>query len=372
MDGFNLAGILTTAMEDARARVGHVNVLIAGRTGVGKSTLINSVFNSELATTGQGKPVTQTTRLIQKEGVPLRIWDTRGLEMADFSETLDSLIEVIREQSRSEEIHDHIHCGWLCIAEPGRRVERAEQDLCRALAEHMPVVGVITKASADRGFGAEVQQMLPETRNVVRVRAIDEKLDDGHTVPKTGLEELVELTADSIPDGVRDAAAAAQKISIQLKIKQARITIGTASASAAAAAAVPVPFADAAILIPIQVGMLARISVVFGLDTSRAWLSVLAGTAMGTTGATMAGRTVMANLLKLVPGAGWVAGSAIGAATAATLTTALGEMYIASIAALMDRTPEPVPDPDAVKAEFERQIRSATRGPWWKRLWPKA
>ena len=29
MDSFNLVALLTTVMEDARARVGHVNVLIA-------------------------------------------------------------------------------------------------------------------------------------------------------------------------------------------------------------------------------------------------------------------------------------------------------------------------------------------------------
>jgi len=48
-----------------------VNILIAGRTGVGKSTLINAVFQGNFATTGQGRPVTQSTREIKKEGIPL-------------------------------------------------------------------------------------------------------------------------------------------------------------------------------------------------------------------------------------------------------------------------------------------------------------
>jgi len=42
--------------------MGVCNVLIAGRTGVGKSTLINSVFHGRMAATGQGKPVTTTAR----------------------------------------------------------------------------------------------------------------------------------------------------------------------------------------------------------------------------------------------------------------------------------------------------------------------
>lgn len=40
------------------------------RTGVSKSTLIDSVFQGNFATTGQGRPVTQNTREIKKEGIP--------------------------------------------------------------------------------------------------------------------------------------------------------------------------------------------------------------------------------------------------------------------------------------------------------------
>ena len=71
----------------------------------------------------------------------------------------------------------HIHVAWLCIHEVGRRVQDAESGLCRALSEHTPVLGVITKARSDEGFRAEVQRLLPEARNVVRVRAIPEVAD---------------------------------------------------------------------------------------------------------------------------------------------------------------------------------------------------
>ena len=78
MKSLDLTAVVKKAIEEARRDLGKVNVLIAGRTGVGKSTLINSVFHGRLAATGQGKPVTQTTHLISKDGIPLAIWDTRG------------------------------------------------------------------------------------------------------------------------------------------------------------------------------------------------------------------------------------------------------------------------------------------------------
>ncbi len=40
------------------------------------------IFHGNMAVTGQGKPVTQTTRLISKEGIPLSIWDTHGRQVA--------------------------------------------------------------------------------------------------------------------------------------------------------------------------------------------------------------------------------------------------------------------------------------------------
>ena len=197
MDSFNLVEILTTAMKDAQARVGHVNVLIAGRTGVGKSTLINSVFNSELATTGQGKPVTQTTRLIQKEGVPLRIWDTprsgdgRLLRDTGLIDRGDTGAIAERGDPRSHPLRMALHSR---TGTPGG-TSRAGLVLCarrahaRSLRDHQGRCGSRIPSGGSADVAGDQER---GTRT-----AIDEKLDDGHAVPKTGLEELVELTADS-------------------------------------------------------------------------------------------------------------------------------------------------------------------------------
>ena len=45
----HVAAIVTKALEDAMRDRGRLNVLIAGRTGVGKSTLVNAVFQGRLA-----------------------------------------------------------------------------------------------------------------------------------------------------------------------------------------------------------------------------------------------------------------------------------------------------------------------------------
>ncbi|MGL5807928.1 MAG: hypothetical protein ACRC2R_17490 [Xenococcaceae cyanobacterium] len=112
----------------------------------------------------------------------------------------------------------HIHIAWICILEDSRRVQPAEEDLCRMLADHMPVVAVITKIrseKSDKGFRAEVQKLLPLAKNVVRTRALPEEDDDGNIRPAIGLKELVDLTMQLVPEGQKRAFVAAQKIDIE-------------------------------------------------------------------------------------------------------------------------------------------------------------
>jgi len=68
--------------------------------------------------------------------------------------------------------------------------------------------------------------------------------------------------------------------------------------------------------------------VAFGLKVDRSIITAFISTILGTTGATIAGRTIVANLFKLLPGVGTVVGGMITGGTAAVVTTALGEAYI--------------------------------------------
>lgn len=100
------------------------------------------------------------------------------------------------------------------------------------------------------------------------------------------------------------------------------------SATTGATGAVPIPFADAPLLIAQQVAMMLAINSVFGLDIERDALTALAATTIGVGGATVIGKTVASNLLKLIPVVGTVAGGAISAGTAGVITLALGKSYI--------------------------------------------
>ena len=357
----NLDKLLREALAKAKEMRGHVNVLIAGRTGVGKSTLINAVFESNLAETGQGRPVTKTTREITKEGIPITLFDTRGLETKDYLETFGELETLIVERCRDRDSERHIHLAWLCIHEDGRRVEDAEIALHEMLAKHVPLITVITKARSDDGFRSKILELLPKSRNAVRVRAIREELDGGIELPPMGLKELIEVSSELIPEGTRNALAAAQKADMKFKKQRARKIVVSSVTAATAAGASPIPFSDVAILAPIQVGMLAGITSIYGLELSRASLTTLLGSVIGVTGASFAGRAIVSNLLKLIPGGGTLAGSVISALTAASLTTILGEAYIATLSKLFSENPNAQPTPSEIAARLRSEMKKGPK-----------
>jgi uncharacterized protein (DUF697 family)/GTP-binding protein EngB required for normal cell division len=362
-DLVDIGELLKQKLEEALKKVGRVNVVIAGRSGVGKSTLINEVFQGRLATTGQGRPVTTEIREYTKEGVPLTIFDTRGLELDRYAETLQQLEELIVSRGRDADPMNHVHVAWLCISEDSRRVEEGESKVADMFSRHgVPVIAVITKVRSDNGFRAEVQRLLPTARNVARVRALGDQDDEGNLIKPKGLDDLVMATSEVVPEGQRTAFAAAQRVSLDLKKTRAHVVVMGAAATAAAIGAAPIPFSDAVLLVPVQVGMLASISAVFGLPVSKGFLSTLLGSAVTALGATFAGRAIVGGILKLLPALGWVAGGAISAATAAAMTTAFGETYIAALSALFAASPNELPGADDVAAAFKREITRRKAG----------
>ncbi|MDD6630032.1 MAG: 50S ribosome-binding GTPase [Faecalibacterium sp.] len=351
-----------------------LNVVVIGKTGVGKSTLINSVFGENVAEVGLGRPVTQSIRKLEKEGTPLAIYDTPGLELqGDHSaeNLLEQVTNLINEGIQSEDVNQAIHCIWYCINTASSRVEPTEMNFLRKLGENtkrcnVPVILVLTQAFSKKKTEEMVTALRKENlpvRQVVPVLAQDYEISEDYPKIKAfGIDKLVELMSELLPDTVRDTFIALQIASIDLKRKRARAAVTAAAGAAALTGASPIPFSDAAILVPTQVSMLAGITAIFGLPIEKAALTSIVSATIGTAGATVLGKTVVSNLIKMIPGAGTIVGAAISGTTAAALTGALGEAYIAILTrvasgdiSFADLTSKE--GMEELRREFEKQLR---------------
>lgn len=351
-----------------------LNVVVIGKTGVGKSTLINSVFGENVAEVGLGRPVTQSIRKLEKEGTPLAIYDTPGLELqGDHSaeNLLEQVTNLVNEGIQSEDVNQAIHCIWYCINTASSRVEPTEMNFLRKLGENtkrcnVPVILVLTQAFSKKKTEEMVIALRKENlpvRQVVPVLAQDYEISEDYPKIKAfGIDKLVELMSELLPDTVRDTFIALQIASIDLKRKRARAAVTAAAGAAALTGASPIPFSDAAILVPTQVSMLAGITAIFGLPIEKAALTSIVSATIGTAGATVLGKTVVSNLIKMIPGAGTIVGAAISGTTAAALTGALGEAYIAILTrvasgdiSFADLTSKE--GMEELRREFEKQLR---------------
>ena len=108
--------------------------------------------------------------------------------------------------------------------------------------------------------------------------------------------------------------------------------------------------------------MMLAINDIFKFDISEDALKSLATAVIGVGGATVVGKTIVANALKFIPVAGSVAGGALSATTAGLITLALGKAYIQVCKAIkmgdLDQDDlikkEGI---DALKAAFKEQLK---------------
>lgn len=318
------------AYEAAGKQIGRVNIAVFGKTGVGKSTLINAIFGEDVALTGIGRPVTQGSKMHVHTRGHLGIVDNEGLEIGKDSRLMVSELAEYVQEHRQKPLAEQIHLAWYCVLAGENRFEDFEEQFVTCLQSlDIPVILVLTQVpiaangihSNARALAAGIgDRHLPIVGGTVVLTSALGDSEMGYG--PHGLQDLLDRSFRVAPEGVRLALAAAQRIDMGRKRKASANVIAAATAAAAVAGATPIPFADAAVLMPIQTIMMMKIAHVYGLKLGQATAAAL----MATGAATTVGRSVVTGLLRLIPGVN-VAVMVISGSVAATLTAAMGAAW---------------------------------------------
>ena len=313
------------------------NVVVIGNSGVGKSTLINSVFRSEeMAETGIGEATTKEMRVYESEDLNFRLIDTMGFEHGIISQSKAILAvkKWSKESIKNDDRERQINVIWYCIDGTSRKMFKKNIDmLARATSEwrSVPIIVVITKsyskiereeniAMVKKAF-AQHKTLANNLKAVIPVVSRVYKIDDGVNVTPEGLAELLCATEKVIPEGIIASQNDIQAYEFKQKRVMAQSVIATSTAAAVTIGAVPIPIADGALLTPLEVGLIKGLSQIYGVEFEKN--SELLQTLINAGAAGIIGKTAL-SALKAIPGIN-IAVSALNAIVAGSVVYVLGQ-----------------------------------------------
>lgn len=314
------------------------NVLVVGNSGVGKSTLINAVLGENCAVTGFGtEGTTSRLTIYESQDIPFRVIDTIGFEPSWFKEM--KAINAINKWSKlsSREGHEdtQINAIWFCVEGTSRKLfPKAIKDLSRATVmwSSVPVIVVITKSYSvpERAENIEMvhnafakqKRYSKNLRKVIPVVAQTYQLNDSAYAPPEGISELIEVTNQLLPEGIRAAQTDIASFQLNRRRVSAHSVVGVATAGAVVVGAVPVPFSDAMILGPVELAEVNALAHIYGIkndEKSKRFLNSIVEVGTVSTAAKAA-----ISALKAIPGIN-LGASVLNAIIAGSIVAALGE-----------------------------------------------
>lgn len=246
-------------------------VLIYGKTGVGKSKLINSIFNGIFAEEALGKPVTKTIHQYSHKDYPISIYDTPGLEIDPKKQkTLrKDLSNLIKQKYKTKDKRQFIHCIWYCI-QCGSRIEDAEikfiQELSKQYSCQIPFIIILTQCYNNGDKEEMIKILENENLGIPIIPVVAEKKDYGSfTVQSFGLDKLILQMKDSLSEIIYHTQKNGDIVPLQYSRKLACMPISIGSVAAYGIGFVPFPYGKATAIGLINILMVKKIADIYGI-----------------------------------------------------------------------------------------------------------
>lgn len=314
------------------------NVLVIGNSGVGKSTLINSVLGDEKAKTGYGSSgTTDKLEIYESEEVAFRIIDTVGFEpsLVKGWKAINAVKKWSKESAKNGKEDSEINVIWFCVEGTSSKLfPKTIKDLSKATAmwETVPIVVVITKSYSvpERTQNIEMvsnafakqKRYSKNLKHIVPVVASTYTLNNTAFAAPEGITELIDVTNELMPEGIKAGAHDIYNFKLKRKKGLAQSIVALSTTAAVTVAAVPISLADALILSPIEVAQINGLAQLYEInkgEDSKQFLNSIVEVGTVSTAAKAA-----IGALKAVPGIN-IAASVLNAIIAGAIVAAIGE-----------------------------------------------
>ena len=212
-------------------KLNHFNILILGRAGIGKTTLINSILEFEgtpnelLTGEGTSKTMGPPMGYVSDSVKGLRLWDSQGIDKEKYNipKVVEDVKNLINQASLNNDPDKFIHCIWYCVS--GNRFEKSESESISELMgiyddDTLPIIIVYTEAYSDNTTEevcAEVKKVLGNLMannkkikeiNIMPVVAKNKEIKlrgISTTIEKFGIKPLMDLSIKKIMAAVNSA-----------------------------------------------------------------------------------------------------------------------------------------------------------------------
>ena len=204
---------LVSLNKEIIKNIEHLNIVLVGPSGVGKTTLINAILDLDIKT-GFGSPQTRDSEFFNSEKIPfLRLADSRGVEK-NTSSGIDSIFEniknFIQSQINSNDYDKFIHIIWYCWT--GTRFEQSEIELFKKISEqyslnNIPVIIVYTNAIFPKEIESAkkyIKEELKLENEFIDVLALEKELD-GKIIKDRNLDILIQKSVELAKSAIKSS-----------------------------------------------------------------------------------------------------------------------------------------------------------------------